>query len=187
MISPALPPLPLLLQSLYGLVAASIVLANSIPALQKRFVGYGKTSPTTTTTTAGTTGLLDKLATITIPHSYFTHFYLSALLLSLFWMVQIVTRGTWYQSVAGMAGREGGMGIEQVVLVWMCFIAQVGRRLYECLYVQKSGSESRMWVAHYLVGLLFYAAMAVGVWVEGISMCSVMRGWVGGADGGDGG
>jgi len=174
--STPIPTLPVLLQSLYGLAAASIVLANSIPALQRRFVGYGKTSPTTTT---GASGLLDRLAALTVPHALFSHFYVCGVALSLFWMAQMVTRGPWYRCVAGLAsggggggaGQQGAMAIEQVVLAWACFLAQVARRLYECLYVQRSGGgggrASRMWVAHYLVGLLFYAAMAVAVWVEG--------------------
>lgn len=59
------------------------------------------------------------------------------------------------------------MGIEQTLLAWACFAVQTARRLYECLYIQKSGPKSSMWIAHYLVGLLFYSATSVAVWIEG--------------------
>lgn len=86
----------------------------------------------------------------------------------------------------------GGQSIHQVVLTWTCLVLQAGRRLYECLFVQKEeetvakGGEggSRMSVAHYALGLAFYVCVSVGGWVEGTGMLSprVLKG--GGTDGG---
>jgi len=69
----------------------------------------------------------------------------------------------------------GGQSIHQVVLTWTCLVLQAGRRLYECLFVQKKKETvakggkggSRMSVAHYVLGLAFYVCVSVGGWVEG--------------------
>jgi len=170
--------LPVLLQSFYALAASSILLTNSIPALRSRFVSYGKTStgsPSLAQSTEHVSSfgkLLDFGATLTVPHHYFSHFYAVAIGCAFFWGWQIPTHGPVYQLVASYSGRERTMGIEQVVITWLCFLAQAGRRLYECLYVQKAGGNSRMWIGHYIVGILFYSTMSISVWVEGISVTS---------------
>jgi len=83
----------------------------------------------------------------------------------------------------------GGQSIHQVVLTWACLVLQAGRRLYECLFVQKTvaegGGRSRMSVAHYALGLVFYVCVCVGGWAEGTGMffsAGFKRG--GGIDGG---
>ena len=65
------------------------------------------------------------------------------------------------------------MSFEQVKITWVLMLIQGGRRLYESLAsiqfdFNEVGTESRMWVGHWVVGLLFYFGVSVGVWVEGI-------------------
>jgi 3-oxo-5-alpha-steroid 4-dehydrogenase 3 len=170
--------LPVLLQIFYALAASSILLANSIPALQSRFVSYGKTSASTSSTPSNKDvtafgKLLDFGATFTVPHHYFSHFYAVAIGNAFFWGWQVSTHGPVYKLVASYCRWEQTMGIEQVVITWLCFLAQAGRRLYECLYIQKVGGNSRMWIGHYIVGILFYSTMSISVWVEGISVTSL--------------
>ncbi|KAK8167572.1 3-oxo-5-alpha-steroid 4-dehydrogenase-domain-containing protein [Phyllosticta citribraziliensis] len=47
-------------------------------------------------------------------------------------------------------------------------LAQGLRRLFEstCISKPSSSSSSSMWVTHWLLGLFFYAAMSVAVWIE---------------------
>jgi 3-oxo-5-alpha-steroid 4-dehydrogenase 3 len=186
-------PIPALLQSFYIITASLALLANSVPAFHKRFVTYGKTIAAgadagvnaKSNATASTTPivvlfgkLLDAGAMLIVPHHYFAHFYIVAVTVSCFWAWQMVTHGAVYQYVAGAtdsrdsvgiwkrsSGGEG-MSIEQVILTWGCFFAQVVRRLYECLRVQKKGS-SKMRFVHYAVGILFYISMSISIWIEG--------------------
>jgi 3-oxo-5-alpha-steroid 4-dehydrogenase 3 len=164
-------PIPVVIQAFYTLSATSILLAAALPPLKSRFVAYGKTSvaapssgPSSSSTISKT---LDFAATLTVPHHFFARFYILGLALSIFWAVQCITHSTLFQVLAAHSGGGGGMRIEQVLLAWACFTAQVTRRLYECLYIQRPGSTSRMWILHYVVGLLFYTFMSVGVWIEG--------------------
>ena len=176
-------PPSVLLQILYTSGAASILLINSIPALRDRFVQYGKVlSPSSSlsppppppppspppTSKSIFAKLLDSAAALTVPHHFFWHFYAVAVANALFWAYQLASHGSIYRLVASHArSRKEGMRIEQVVLALLCFLAQASRRLYECLCIQPR-SASRMWIGHYLVGILFYTLMAIAIWVEGM-------------------
>ena len=67
------------------------------------------------------------------------------------------------------------MRFEQVKIAWLMLLVQGGRRLYECLSLSKEDifsventSTSKMWGGHWLLGLAFYAATSVAIWVEGV-------------------
>lgn len=181
---PPLPPLPVLLQILYASGVASILLVNSIPALRDRFIQYGKTLPPSSSSPSPSpplptaksifAKLLDGAAALTVPHHFFWHFYAVAIANALFWAYQLATHGSVYRLVVSHARSSGGgcgegVRIEQVVLALLCFLAQASRRLYECLYIQPR-SASRMWIGHYLVGILFYTLMAIAIWAEGMGI-----------------
>jgi 3-oxo-5-alpha-steroid 4-dehydrogenase 3 len=189
-----------LLQLFYALAASAVIFASSVPALRNRFVNYGKTAvaaaaPAQRGSAFAFGRFLDLSAKLTLPHHYFTHFYVVGAASTVFWGWQAWTHGAAYRCVAGIqipaavegrwkargggGGGGGGMRIEQVLLAWTCFLAQVCRRLYECLFVQKSGGgSSRMWFVHYLLGIAFYSAMAVSVWIEGTGMVAPYQGGV---------
>lgn len=61
---------------------------------------------------------------------------------------------------------QQSMSIHQVFLCWALMLIQGARRLYECKAFAKP-SASRMWFVHWLVGLAFYLAVSVALWIEG--------------------
>lgn len=61
------------------------------------------------------------------------------------------------------------MSVNQVILCSALMAIQGGRRLFECISLGKP-SQSKMWVVHWVIGLVYYLAMTVAVWVEGIRM-----------------
>lgn len=178
----SLPEIPQLLQLTFTTAAAAVLLINAIPPFARRFIPYGKVAidaaasastsqksapppPPPPTSTNPTSKFLDFLATLTVPHSWFGHFYIAGIIASLFWGYQISTHGCVFRWLAAHAGHSK-MGIEQTLIVWLCFLAQVGRRAYEHYYIQKPGT-SRMWFVHYLLGIAFYLLMSMAVWIEG--------------------
>jgi 3-oxo-5-alpha-steroid 4-dehydrogenase 3 len=56
---------------------------------------------------------------------------------------------------------------DQVTLMWALMAAQGSRRLYETAMWQKP-TQSRMPVSHYFLGIFYYIAMSMAIWVEGI-------------------
>jgi 3-oxo-5-alpha-steroid 4-dehydrogenase 3 len=95
------------------------------------------------------TQLLDYAATFQVPHNYFTHFYVTSVAcsMSLGWTLRV-----WH---------AGG----QQQIVWALLLLQGVRRMLES-YAYTSTSESRMWFAHWILGLLFYITMNMAIWAE---------------------
>lgn len=58
------------------------------------------------------------------------------------------------------------MSMDQIILVWSLMIIQGTRRLLESYFVTKH-SASRMWFVHWYLGVAFYMAMGVAIWIEG--------------------
>lgn len=161
---------------------AQVLLLDSIDSLQRRFFAYG---PRTTrhetqdveerdssSTTAGSSNVpeqvLDCAANLKVPHQWFYHFYVLSVSASLFWALQLSMPSRLARTVLLHAAKpeRPSMTTNQLVLAWVLMLVQGSRRLYECLVFGKR-SASTMWVGHWAVGLLFYAAMSVAVWVEG--------------------
>ncbi|KAK0509934.1 hypothetical protein JMJ35_007328 [Cladonia borealis] len=173
---------PQLLQIFFLSAAATLLLVNSIPTLKNRFVAYG--SRAIPARTKGTDvaiakddksipgyveHVLDLLATLQVPHSYFQHFYIISVLSSLFWGVQFISKGRALEFIsqnAPHADPSRSMSIDQIALTWSLMSVQGVRRLLESSLLAKS-STSKMWFVHWLLGIAFYLAVGVSVWIEG--------------------
>jgi 3-oxo-5-alpha-steroid 4-dehydrogenase 3 len=113
------------------------------------------------------TRLLDWIASITVPHSWFIHFYLLAGSLTLFWAFEISTkRFGLFDSIASSANLSytTSMTRNQTVLVFGLFSAHVLRRLVE--QSSAPASSSRMSILHWMMGLSFYLFMSIAIWIE---------------------
>lgn len=168
----------------------ALLITNRIPPLRRRFVEYGPRlkrtcaeAPSRTFgpgpasgTTAGSDGgaplgILDGWAAAEVPHAWFKHFYLFSVVLSAFWAGRLLSSGSAPRRVlvAGHVEREhpaSGMSLGQVALAWAILCVQGCRRLYECLAFDRP-STATMWVGHWVLGLAYYGALSMAVWVEG--------------------
>lgn len=106
-----------------------------------------------------------------VPHAYFVHFYAVSVVSSLFWGWQVLTKGIALNTLSRSV-LDGGsaqiMSREQIALVWCLMAFQGVRRLYESITLSKK-SSSTMSVAHYGVGIFYYLAVGVAIWIEGSS------------------
>lgn len=189
-----------LCQSFFIIAASAVLFLNAIPAFRHRFISYGSrinSKPPATTandsrplkgreTVADTKSatnvisqLLDYISTFQVPHSWFTHFYVLSVLSSIFWAVQITIRGRFFEllvdrQVAYDDENQSILTANQIFIAWLFMTIQGSRRLYESVVSGKT-SKSRMWVVHWVLGLLYYSAMGVAVWIEGSSKYSSHR------------
>jgi 3-oxo-5-alpha-steroid 4-dehydrogenase 3 len=92
---------------------------------------------------------LDYAASLQVPHNYFTHFYVTSVVCSLFW--------AWRLRVWDAAGQQQ--------IVWALLLLQGLRRFLESR-TYTSSSKSTMWFAHWVLGLLFYLTINMAIWVE---------------------
>ncbi|KAJ5645853.1 hypothetical protein N7490_002225 [Penicillium lividum] len=149
----------------------------SIPtSLRSRFLVYGPRAASPSTPESrpkppASLGLLDYLATWQVPHSYFAQFYIASVLSSVFWAFQLVFRGRVFQLIATRVSEEHArhsISLTQVLICWILLSIQGTRRLWESYKFAKP-SSSQMWVVHWLLGLGFYLAAGVAIWIEGSS------------------
>lgn len=193
-----------LCQSFFFIAASLVLFLNSIPAFRLRFVSYGsrisKTAieapknaqaskanenespdgvPETDLDTNTISRCLDYISTFRVPHSWFTQFYAVSVLSSLFWAVQLSFRGRFFESLASRqdvrdVGTYSTLTINQVFLAWLFMAVQGVRRFYESIAFGKP-STSKMWFVHWILGLTYYLAMGIAVWIEGSSEYSILN------------
>jgi len=116
--------------------------------------------------------LLHTIASIRVPHSFFTHFYVTSLCASLFWLHQLYNRGAAVDWVIKLDASPSphataaSMTLGQIWFLWTLLVLQGSRRLVES-YIYSKPSKSTMHVAHWLIGLAFYLVDSVAIWIEG--------------------
>ncbi|OBT54129.1 hypothetical protein VE04_06087 [Pseudogymnoascus sp. 24MN13] len=169
------------LRNFYLLASTLLVSFNVVPSLQQRFLKYGARATQVKDehgkpiqepeSNSRLSKLMDLVASFGVPHSWFTHFYIASVASSVFWAIQVARKGLVFRFLAELhldnSVNEPSMAIDQVVLVWTLMAIQGCRRLYECITLTKP-TTSKMGAVAYLLGLVFYLAMGVVVWVEGI-------------------
>lgn len=114
---------------------------------------------------------LDLVANLQVPHTWFLHFYVASLLSSTFWAYQILTGGFFFKLIAenersASADPKPSMSVDQLALVWSLMTLQAVRRLWESIMMAKP-SASKIFLGHWLLGLIFYLGMGIAIWIEG--------------------
>ena len=66
---------------------------------------------------------------------------------------------------------ERAMPVVRIILAWALMSAQGVRRLVESAIFAKP-SMSKMWFVHWILGIAFYTAIGVAVWIEGAGKSS---------------
>ncbi|KAK5063149.1 hypothetical protein LTR84_005225 [Exophiala bonariae] len=153
------------IKAFYLLSAFAILLVRFTPDLRRRFLDYGARAQNASETSESPKGdrrrtierssaasqLLDSLAKLTVPHTWFTHFYiLSVLCSSLQFHHQIRIHMSQRARVASF-----------------CLLLQSSRRLVECLTYNRK-SKSRMWIGHYFIGIAFYLFTNITLLLDGV-------------------
>jgi 3-oxo-5-alpha-steroid 4-dehydrogenase 3 len=149
-----------------------------LPPLRSRFLAYGaRATPTPSSVKQDThsavkakkptESVLDYLATLQVPHSWFTSFYLVSISCSLLWVADYASSSPISSHIAAyINGSRPTMTFHQVFIVWLVVLAQGSRRLYEC-HAFSRPSKSTMWVGHWILGMAFYLGLSVSIWIEG--------------------
>lgn len=126
--------------------------------------------------------ILSAIASLQVPHAWFTYFYVVSVASSIFWAHQILTRGFALRVLVSLHVQappssdenfpSSEMSINQAVLAWLFMAIQGIRRLYESITLAKP-SQAKMWVGLWLIGVAYYIVMGIAVWIEGLGECSL--------------
>jgi 3-oxo-5-alpha-steroid 4-dehydrogenase 3 len=182
----------------YYLTASTIVLSVwALPFLRARLLPYGSrsegtaesgrsaayagntASDDTSKTKSSFSAMLDRIAAIQVPHSWFNHFYQVSVISSVIWAYVLAHNGTvrrfMFSRVSPSSLQAPSMTIEQVWLLWLLLCIQGSRRLLET-YLFAKPSKSTMHITHWLVGVTFYLVDGMAIWVEGVPSLMAGRG-----------
>jgi 3-oxo-5-alpha-steroid 4-dehydrogenase 3 len=155
----------------FGVGTATDLAGTLITPFRERIMNYGSRSTESKTPRPEkkSTSLLDFIASFEVPHTWFTHYYIVSTASSIFWGHQILTRGQVFKFLAAYSQATPAlMTANQVLLAWSMMSVQGIRRLYESITLTKP-SKSKMWVGLWAIGIAYYVAMGITVWIEGIS------------------
>lgn len=179
-----------LLQTFYLLASVAVFSAYFTPAFHQRFLAYGardtvdpalskdkkSIAKTQQQRASSIDRLLDQVADIKVPHKWFTHFYVVSVVSSAFWAYQIMTRGSFYTFIESYNPETGNPEkCLRVAGCWFWLALQGVRRLYESLRLPQS--SSKMWIGHYAIGIAFYLATGIAIWIEGIPALKSFFAW----------
>ena len=143
-----------------------------LPSFRSRVMDYGSrsTSSEELTCIRESSNSFEYVAAFKVPHTWFTHFYIVSTVSSMFWGHQIFTRGRAFELFAAYSRDTStrSMTANQVLLAWSMMSVQGTRRLYESITLMKR-SKSEMWIGLWIIGILYYIAMGIAIWIEGIS------------------
>lgn len=123
--------------------------------------------------------VLDEIAAWKVPHDYFWSFYFLSVSLSPFWVGEtLFLHGPLWRLARDYTrplSYANSITFEQIKITWILLLVQGCRRLYESLSLSREDifsientSTSKMFGGHWVLGLAFYAATSVAIWVEGI-------------------
>lgn len=128
--------------------------------------------------------IVERINAVVVPHSWFYYFYAFSSVASAFWLQQIISRGTpivilaQLQCPAPLENSTPSMTSSQMLLTVTLVILHSARRLYESIEFSRS-SLSSMPLAHWGLGVSFFAALSVSTWIHGsadlLSDNSVLR------------
>lgn len=165
------------LQAFYLLITIAAFTVYVVPFLSNKFLHYGsRNTPAIengheASTKQGQTlySMIEKIAGLQVPHSWFIHFYIVSVVSSIFWAHQIINKGPAFTFLALQTQTEQGsyMTINQVAITGSLWALQGARRLFECITLKKP-SKAMMPVPTWAIGVLFYLSMGVSIWIEGI-------------------
>ena len=174
----------LLLHCFYFAATAVMCVVYIVPALHSRLLQYGARK----SYTVGRTRLklvvddrppymtpilssfFDRIEALQVPHGWFFHFYVVSTAMLLFWLQQAYNSGTALMFITSLESpRTMPMTSAQLMTVWVLMSLQSIRRLSESLFLSKA-SNTTMWIGHYVMGLAFYVAVNISLWIEGIPL-----------------
>ena len=169
------------IQSIWLFNIALLLGFFAVPDLRRAFLTYGPrgTSPPgqrqSDSKAQEPKSLLDTIASVKVPHSWFLHFYVVSVLSSVLWLHQVCFRGPLYQAIISRTSLDRpSMSFNQLVLCWSLLTIHGARRTYESIVLVKS-SRSKIGVGQYIIGILFYVTLGIAMWIEGAPALSATQ------------
>ncbi|CAG8594896.1 8551_t:CDS:2 [Funneliformis mosseae] len=159
----------------FFLLTLIIICCSLIESLRKINKVYGKLEDTI----SHKTWLTSKLS---VPKYYFRYFYITGFLWISYIIIEIILFKNNFIGIFSIfvhlfenTNNEeiykeyyGKQPVEECILALFMMEVQTIRRAYECFFVEKPSPNSKMLITHHIVGMTFYLATGLAVFIEGL-------------------
>lgn len=159
----------IVIQSLYVAAIASVLMVKYVPFLSG-FLKYGKTLKyyTTKPTDENTRNFLFEIKqfflNLQVPKFWFFHFYFLSLILSVCTYLSIVFNKN--DIIIRDNDEFNSIDFNTSKLITFLISFHSLRRLLESLFMMNNTNNSKMNITHYLVGLFFYTALNLNIFIN---------------------
>ncbi|KAL9546132.1 hypothetical protein MBANPS3_006813 [Mucor bainieri] len=153
----------------------SSICAQQLHELQASVLAYGKLNLHNNKKPA--TQWARYLSKWTVPKHYFSHFYVIGLITAVLSTMELVSlykfnKPLFMMQILDQYDTRNGthhLSWQQCSVGLSLFTLHLMRRVYESFWIEKPSKTATMHASHYLIGVGFYGAMALGTWLEGVS------------------
>ncbi|KAK9763351.1 hypothetical protein K7432_010050 [Basidiobolus ranarum] len=158
----------------YVLITTSAICASIFPQLRHSILDYGKLNEGKNVSRKYEGTWIDTLRSIQVPKRWFQHFYIFGFIWNLWLILEFISwlsfSKKWFllnilPKLDTPVEVEFSGSPERALYALLLTQVQLTRRSYEVLFVEKP-STATMHLGHYLVGLCFYLAISLSVWLE---------------------
>ncbi|RHZ86928.1 hypothetical protein Glove_42g22 [Diversispora epigaea] len=179
----------LFLTRLYFIIITSTAILGLIcKPIQVSLLPYGKINYVTQ---LNTRNAIEKFfRNMTVSKSLFYQFYICGIIYTYFITADLVifrngSNGYFAKFVRYIEGNESQeviipayikKPVEQCIIGLFMICTQVTRRAYECLFVDRTSTNSKMHVLHHIIGVTFYLPICLSTFIEGMGNLGVYGG-----------
>ncbi|CAG8743185.1 16790_t:CDS:1, partial [Dentiscutata heterogama] len=122
---------------------------------------------------------------LTVPKQWFKHYYIVGTLWATFLITDVIilrnrNRGyfAWFVQIFDSAEKYEPEYFKEPVIECLIgllmFQVQTVRRMYECFFIERPSVGAKMHIGLYLLGLAFYIATGLSVFIEGIGNFGIL-------------
>ncbi|RIB21223.1 hypothetical protein C2G38_2078826 [Gigaspora rosea] len=178
-----MPTLLFLIRLFYIIIIAAFIIISCFKSLKISILSYGKLGTSARFTAKNP--IEAYIQSLTVPKQWFKHFYIVGSLWAAFLIIDVIIlrKGNKghvayfvqiFDSTEKYEPEYFKEPVTECIVGLIMFQVQTIRRMYECFFIERPSVGSKMHVGLYLLGLAFYLATGLSVFIEGIGNFGIL-------------
>ncbi|CAG8640388.1 6279_t:CDS:2 [Dentiscutata erythropus] len=172
-----------LIRLFYIIIITSAIIISNFRSLKISILSYGKFGTSTQFTAKNQ--IEAYIQNLTVPKQWFKHYYIVGTLWAAFLITDVIilqnrNRGyfAWFVQIFDSAEKYEldyfKEPVTECIIGLVIIQVQTVRRMYECFFIERPSVGAKMHIGLYLLGLAFYIATGLSVFIEGIGNFGIL-------------
>ncbi|KAF0498884.1 3-oxo-5-alpha-steroid 4-dehydrogenase-domain-containing protein [Gigaspora margarita] len=178
-----MPTLLFLIRLFYIIIIASAIIIASFRSLKISILSYGKFGTSARFTAKNP--IEAYIQSLTVPKQWFKHYYVVGTLWVTFLIIDVIilrkgNKGhfAWFvqifDNIEKYEPEYFKEPVTECIIGLVMLQVQTIRRMYECFFIERPSVGAKMHVGLYILGLAFYLATGLSVFIEGIGNFGIL-------------